>query len=124
MEHEPQPWLNVWTSDGSGSYEIEEAADQRRGCKIVVELKDDCDEFAKDWRIKDILTRYSAFVGFPVTLNGKKLETVQALWLRSKNEIKDEEYTEFYKFQAHATDDPRYRLHFSADAPPSGLAWW
>jgi TNF receptor-associated protein 1 len=110
---------HVWTSDGSGSYEIEEAADQRRGCKIVVELKDDCDEFAKDWRVKDILTRYSAFVGFPITLNGKKLETVQALWLRSKNEIKDEEYTEFYKFQAHATEEPRYRLHFSADAPLS-----
>jgi TNF receptor-associated protein 1 len=108
---------HVWTSDGSGSYEIEEVADQQRGCKIVVELKDDCDEFAKDWRIKDILTRYSAFVGFPITLNGKKLETVQALWLRGKSEIKEEEYTEFYKFQAHAHDAPRYRLHFSADAP-------
>lgn len=108
---------HVWTSDGSGSYEIEEATDLRRGSKIVIELKDECDEFAKDWRIKEILNRYSAFVGFPITLNGKKHETVQALWLRSKNEIKDEEYTEFYKFQAHAHDDPRYRLHFSADAP-------
>ncbi|AOS43535.1 Chaperone protein HtpG [Lacunisphaera limnophila] len=108
---------HVWTSDGSGSYEVEEAADLRRGSKIVVELKDECDEFAKDWRIKEILTRYSAFVGFPVTLNAKKFETVQALWLRSKNEIKDEEYTEFYKFQANAHDAPRYRLHFSADAP-------
>ncbi len=108
---------HVWSSDGSGSYAIEESDGQRRGCKIVVELKDDCDEFAKDWRIKDILTRYSAFVGFPITLNGKKFETVQALWLRSKNEIKEEEYTEFYKFQAHAHDAPRYRLHFSADAP-------
>ena len=108
---------HVWTSDGSGSYTVEEAADQRRGCKIVIELKDECDEFAKDWRIKEILTRYSAFVGFPITLNGKKFETVQALWLRNKNEIKEEEYTEFYKFQAHAHDAPRYRLHFSADAP-------
>jgi len=108
---------HLWTSDGSGSYEIEEAADQTRGCKIVIELKDECDEFAKDWRIKEILNRYSAFVGFPITLNGKKHETVQALWLRSKNEIKDEEYTEFYKFQANAHDAPRYRLHFSADAP-------
>jgi TNF receptor-associated protein 1 len=108
---------HVWTSDGSGSYEIEESEGQRRGCKIVVELKDDCSEFASDWRLKDILTRYSAFVGFPITLNGKKLETVQALWLRSRSEVKDEEYTEFYKFQAHATDAPRYRLHFSADAP-------
>jgi len=107
----------LWTSDGSGSYEIEESADQSRGCKIVVELKDDCADFAQDWRIKDILTRYSSFVGFPITLNGKKLETVQALWLRSKNEIKEEEYAEFYKFQAHTTEAPRYRLHFSADAP-------
>jgi TNF receptor-associated protein 1 len=110
---------HVWTSDGSGSYEIEESEGQRRGAKIVIELKDDCGEFADDWRIREILTRYSAFVGFPVTLNGKKLETVQALWLRNKSEIKDEEYTEFYKFQAHAHDAPRYRLHFSADAPLS-----
>ena len=108
---------HVWSSDGSGSYEIEEAADQRRGAKIVIELKDDCAEFAQSWRLKEILTRYSAFVGFPITLNGEKLTTVQALWLRNKSEVKDEEYTEFYKFQAHAHDAPRYRLHFSADAP-------
>jgi molecular chaperone HtpG len=108
---------HVWTSDGSGSYEIEESEGQRRGAKIVIELQDDCADFAKDWRLKEILTRYSAFVGFPITLNGTKLTNVQALWLRNKSEIKDEEYTEFYKFQAHAHDAPRYRLHFSADAP-------
>ncbi len=108
---------HVWTSDGSGSYEVEEAADQRRGAKIVIELKDDCAEFATEGRIKEILERYSAFVSFPINLNGKRINTVQALWLRSKNEIKDEEYTEFYKFQAHAYDDPLLRLHFSADAP-------
>ncbi|MBA3849410.1 MAG: molecular chaperone HtpG [Opitutus sp.] len=108
---------HVWSSDGSGSYEIEEVGGQRRGAKIVVELKDDCAEFAQEWRLKEILTRYSAFVGFPITLNGTKLTTVQALWLRNKSEIKDEEYTDFYKFQAHAHDAPRYRLHFSADAP-------
>ena len=110
---------HLWTSDGAGSYEIEEAADQRRGCKIVVELKDDCAEFATDSRVKGIIERYSAFVSFPINLNGKRLNTVQALWLRGKNEIKDEEYTEFYKFQSHAYDEPRLRLHFSADAPLS-----
>lgn len=108
---------HVWTSDGSGSYEIEESEGQQRGCKIVIELKDDCHEFAQESRIKAILERYSAFVSFPINLNGKRINTVQALWLRSKNEIKDEEYTEFYKFQAHAWDEPRLRLHFSADAP-------
>ncbi|SDR81026.1 molecular chaperone HtpG [Opitutus sp. GAS368] len=110
---------HVWSSDGSGSYEIEEAADVARGTKIVVELKDDCGEYATDGRIKGIVERYSAFVSFPINLNGKRVNTVQALWLRSKNEIKDEEYTEFYKFQAHAYDDPLLRLHFSADAPLS-----
>ena len=110
---------HVWSSDGSGSYEIEEVADVARGTKIVVELKDDCAEFATESRVKGILERYSAFVSFPINLGGKRVNTVQALWLRSKNEIKDEEYTEFYKFQAHAYDDPLLRLHFSADAPLS-----
>src|SRR5687767_3242017 len=108
---------HVWTSDGSGSYEIEESEGQRRGTKIVIELKDDCAEFSQEWKVKEILERYSAFVSFPINLNGKRINTVQALWLRNKNEIKDEEYTEFYKFQAHAFDEPRLRLHFSADAP-------
>jgi TNF receptor-associated protein 1 len=107
----------LWESDGSGSYSIEESDGQRRGAKIVIELKDDCAEFSQEWRVKEILERYSAFVSFPINLNGKRINTVQALWLRNKNEIKEEEYTEFYKFQAHAFDEPRLRLHFSADAP-------
>jgi molecular chaperone HtpG len=108
---------HVWTSDGGGTYEIEESGGQRRGTKIVVELKEECSEFSQEWRIKEILERYSAFVSFPVNLNGKRINSIQALWLRNKNEIKEEEYTEFYKFQAHAYDEPRLRLHFSADAP-------
>ena len=108
---------HVWTSDGSGSYEIEESEGQRRGAKIVIELKDDCSEFSDESRVKEILERYSAFVSFPINLNGKRINTIQALWLRNKNEIKEEEYVEFYKFQAHAFDEPRLRLHFSADAP-------
>ncbi len=108
---------HVWESDGSGSYTIEEAEGQRRGCKIVVELKDECAEFSVAAKVEAILKRYSSFVQFPINLNGKRVNTVQALWLRNKNEIKDEEYTEFYKFQANAFEAPRLRLHFSADAP-------
>ena len=89
---------------------------QRRGAKIVIELKDDCADFAQDWRMKEILERYSAFVSYPINLNGKRINTVQALWLRNKAEVKDEEYTEFYKFQAHAFDEPRLRLHFVGPA--------
>jgi molecular chaperone HtpG len=108
---------HVWTSDGAGAYEIEESEGQRRGCKIVVELKDDAAEFSTGSKIEEIIRRYSSFVPFPINVNGKRTNTVQALWLRNKAEIKEEEYTEFYKFQANAFDTPRLRLHFSADAP-------
>ena len=107
----------VWTSDGAGSYEIDTTEGQRRGCKLVVTLKDDCREFARAHEARRIIEHYSAFVPFPITLNGDRINKVDAIWLRSKSSIKDEEYTEFYKFQARAFDEPRHRLHFSADAP-------
>ncbi|HWY76794.1 MAG TPA: molecular chaperone HtpG, partial [Verrucomicrobiae bacterium] len=61
--------------------------------------------------------RYSNFVQFPIELNGKRLNTVQAIWTRSKSEIKDEEYDEFYQYIGHDQEKPAYRLHFNADAP-------
>ncbi len=106
-----------WESDGNGGYSIETAEGQRRGTKIVINLKDEFDEFAKEHRIKDIVKKYSAFVQFPVSVNGEKVNTVDAIWLRSKSDIKDEEYEEFYKFQANEYEAPLMRLHFSADAP-------
>lgn len=106
-----------WTSDGSGDYEIEEVEGQRRGTKIVIKLKEDSKNFSKGDDVKAIIQRYSAFVQYPVNLNGEKLNTVQAIWTRSKSDVTDEEYKEFYKFQANAWDDPRFWLHFSADAP-------
>ena len=106
-----------WSSDGSGSFEIETIEGQRRGCKIIVKLKDENKEFAQSSSVKRILEHYSAFVPFPLNLNGDRINTVQALWLRNKNEITEEEYTEFYKFQGNAFDEPMLRLHFAADAP-------
>ncbi|MEC7907376.1 MAG: molecular chaperone HtpG [Verrucomicrobiota bacterium] len=108
---------HVWTSSGAGEYQIEEVEGQRRGTKIVVFLKDEDKQFASDSNVKEIVKRYSSFVQFPIKLNGDVVNTIDALWLRGKSEIKDEEYTEFYKFQANAWDEPRYRLHFNADVP-------
>ena len=64
-----------------------------------------------------IIQRYSSFVPFPIELNGKRLNTVQAIWARNKNEIKEEEYNEFYTFIGHDHEQPLFRLHFTADAP-------
>ena len=107
----------VWSSDGSGAYEIEATSGQRRGCKIEIRLNDEAKEFSKAEHVKQILSHYSNFVQFPINLNGERINTVQAIWMRNKNEIKDEEYAEFYKFQAKAFDEPFYKLHFSSDAP-------
>ncbi len=106
-----------WSSDGKGGYTIEEAEDQDRGTRIVIHLKGDQQGFAEKWKAQELLKRYSNFVPFPILLNGERTNTVEALWLKNRNEITDEQYNEFYKFIAHAWDEPRYRLHFNADAP-------
>ncbi len=107
----------VWTSDGSTGYTIEESSEVQRGCRMVLKLKEDQAEFAKTETIKAILEKYSTFVSFPINLNGEKVNKVEALWLKSKSDISKEEYSEFYKFVAGAWDEPRYTMHFSADAP-------
>lgn len=107
----------LWKSDGSGTYEIESTKGVNRGTKIVVHLKEEDKEFANSERVKHVLTHYSSFVQFPIKLNGEQLNNIQPIWMRSKNDIKNEEYSEFYKFQANAFDEPTYRMHFSSDAP-------
>lgn len=107
----------LWRSDCGGTYEIESAKGARRGTKIVVRLKEEDKEFSNSERVKHVLMHYSSFVQFPIKLNGEQINNIQPIWMRNKNEIKDEEYTEFYKFQANAFDGPNYRMHFSSDAP-------
>lgn len=108
-----------WTSDGAGSYEIEEIDEAPRGTKITVQLKEDHKNFSKKLEVEEIIKRYSNFLSFPINVDGERQNTVQAIWARNKNEIKDEEYKEFYQFIGHDAGDPMFRLHFSADAPLS-----
>jgi len=117
--HQPDEQGWKWTSEGTGGYEIEPAPELPRGTKVAVELKDDAKQFAKEFEVQRIIKRYSNFVQFPIELNGKRQNTVQAIWARNKNEIKEEEYTEFYEYLAHDNEAPLFRLHFSADAPLS-----
>ena len=108
-----------WVSDGTGSFEISECPGLHRGTKIIISLKEGCEDYAKKWKVESIIKQYSSFVPFPIKLEGDTVNTVQALWARNKSEISDDEYLEFYKFIANAADDPLYRLHFSTDAPLS-----
>jgi TNF receptor-associated protein 1 len=110
-----QAWR--WTSESAGGYEIEAEADLPRGTQVVVHLKDDAKEFAGAEQVRRIVERYSSFIQFPIELNGTRLNTVQAIWARNKNEVPDADYNAFYQYLGHDHDDPLLRFHFSADAP-------
>ncbi|KAF9431448.1 TNF receptor-associated protein 1, mitochondrial [Entomortierella beljakovae] len=108
-----------WTSDGSGSYEIAEAENVAVGTKIVITLRDDCKEYATEALIDKIIKKYSNFVDYPVFLNSKKINAVQPLWTKDKNEITDQDHIEFYRYVAGAWDNPQFKLVYKTDSPLS-----
>jgi TNF receptor-associated protein 1 len=106
-----------WESDGKTGYEIEEVGELPRGARIVLHLNEASADFAEEYKVKTLIERYSNFVGFPILLEGNRVNEVEALWLKNKSEISEEEYKAFYQFACKGFDEPSYRLHFSADAP-------
>lgn len=117
--YKPEEKAWKWTSEGAGGFEIEPYEGASRGTKIIVELKQDAEQFSKAAVVEPIVKRFSNFIQFPIELNGKRLNVLQAIWLRNKNEIKEEEYTEFYRYISHDFESPILKLHFHADAPLS-----
>lgn len=115
LHADSQGWR--WESDGTGQYTIAPADVDFRGTRIRIELKDDAEEFAKPTRVREIIRKFSNFVGFPIVLNGDRVNTVEAIWAKSKSDVKDEEYTEFFKFISNTPNEPLLRQHFAADAP-------
>ena len=106
-----------WSSDGSGSYKIEEVNSAPRGTKIEVHLKDDAAEFSEKFRIENVIKTYSNFVPFPIKVDSEQVNNISAIWREPKSEVKEKQYKEFYKFFANAAEDPISWMHFSADAP-------
>uniref|UniRef100_A0A7S0S9I5 Histidine kinase/HSP90-like ATPase domain-containing protein n=1 Tax=Mantoniella antarctica TaxID=81844 RepID=A0A7S0S9I5_9CHLO len=89
-----------------------------RGTRVVLHVKEaDRAIAAAGWAVENTLKKYSAFVGFPVNLNGRRTNDIDALWTKRANEVSDEDATTFYRFVGGALDAPAFRLHFSADAP-------
>jgi len=107
-----------WKSDGSGDYEIAELDEPiKRGTTIEIYLRDDAKEFADKYRLEGIIKRHSNFISFPIYLKGEKINTIAALWREPKSSIKPEQYSEFYKYLTHDTEDPLEIIHTSVDAP-------
>ena len=67
----------------------------------------------------DIIRKYSNFVGFPIRLNGERVNTVKPLWMLPKGTITDADHKDFYQFLSKSYDEPLYHLHFTSDSPLS-----
>ncbi len=104
-----------WKSVGEGKFTIEEIDRVKRGTKISFTLKEEAKEFSEDYRVKSIIKKYSNFVDFPVHVGGEKVNTVSALWQKRKDDLKEEELTEFYKYISNDFQNPLGHLHVSLE---------
>jgi molecular chaperone HtpG len=118
-----------WVSEAKDTFTV--APDERttRGTAITLHLRDDEKEFLDDWRLRNLITRYSDYVSHPIQLLVTKgtgtdakseYETVNkasALWQRPKSEITEEQYDEFYRHLSHAgaAETPLTRTHFKVE---------
>ncbi|KAB0394405.1 hypothetical protein E2I00_007170 [Balaenoptera physalus] len=106
-----------WLSEDSGVFEIAEASGVRSGTKIIIHLTADSREFTSEARVGDVVTKYSNFVSFPLYLNRRRINTLQAIWLMDPKDVGESQHEEFYRYIAQAHDKPRYTLHYKTDAP-------
>ena len=128
-----------WESDGSGEFTIETISKPSRGTTITLHLKPEANEFADDWRLRSIIRKYSDHISLPILMHKvetptseedeknkeevktpKEIEwetvnTAKALWTRSRKNISDEEYKEFYKHISHDFSEPLSWSHNSVE---------
>ncbi len=110
-----------WESAGEGDYTIADITKDDRGTEITLHLREGEDEFLDDWRVRSVISKYSDHIALPVeiesrteseeeggesTVSWEKINKAQALWTRSKSEVSDDEYNEFYKHISHDFTDP------------------
>lgn len=106
-----------WESNGEGEYTLETIDHPGRGTEVTLHLRADEDELLSNYQLRSIITKYSDHISLPIVMKveGKEEEETvnraSALWSRSKNEISDEEYNEFYKHVAHDFTEPLARVH-------------
>lgn len=125
----------AWRSDGKGTYEIGETeAPFEHGTAITLHLREDMVEYADPWRIREIVRRYSDYIAHPILLvpdpsekqekkddeqeadsKPETLNSMKAIWKRSKDEVSKEDANAFFKHIAHTSEDPLSAIHFAAE---------
>lgn len=100
-----------WVSSGDGTYTIESVDDAAQGTSVMLHLKpedaeDQLHDYTAEPKIRELVKKYSDFIAWPIRMHGETLNSMKALWAKPKDEVSDEEYSEFYKHIAHAWDEP------------------
>jgi molecular chaperone HtpG len=104
-----------WKSKGEDKFTIEEIDRPERGTKIYFKLNEEAATYIEDWNVKNILQKYSNFVNFPIYVNNEEVNKVTALWHKKKEDIKNEELNEFYKFISNDFQPPLGHLLLSIE---------
>ncbi len=119
----------LWTSDGKGTFSIEETEYNEIGTEITLSIKKDEKEFLSKYKIEEIIKKYSDFVPFPIFVtseedkNDKKkddkteeqVNSAEAIWLKDKSKIKKDDYKSFYNQVSNYYDEPLTTIHFKAE---------
>ncbi len=119
----------LWTSDGKGTFSIEETEYNEIGTEITLSIKKDEKEFLSKYKIEEIIKKYSDFVPFPIFVtseedkNDKKkddkteeqVNSAEAIWLKAKSKIKKDDYKSFYNQVSNYYDEPLTTIHFKAE---------
>ena len=110
---------NVWTSDGEGTFSVDEAPSGPRGTKIVLHLRDDALDYLEGWKLEQVVKAYSDHIAHPIMLKGegepRQINSGSALWIRAKNEVTPEQHKEFYGLLSHSTEAPALTIHYRAE---------
>ncbi|MFX0062179.1 MAG: molecular chaperone HtpG [Candidatus Hermodarchaeota archaeon] len=106
-----------WTSEGSGFFTIKEIDKEHRGTDVIIYLKEDAKEFANEFRLEQIVKRYSDYISFPIRLKDKVLNQQTALWRKNPKDVTEEEYEKFYQHVSQMFDKPLHQIHYNIDAP-------
>jgi molecular chaperone HtpG len=117
--YRPEDLPAKWESDGGDQYSITQSEKNNRGTDVILYLKEDAKEYLEDYRLRQIVKHHSDYIAYPIFLNDSKeqLNRQTALWRQQPQQVKAEEYTEFYKQFTFDFNDPLTHLHLSIDAP-------
>ena len=110
-----------WTAEGGTTYTVETAEKSDRGTDIIIYLKDDVKaDFTSEWKLKNVVTKHSDYVGFPIYVGADAEEPANkqiAIWRQMPNDVEDEEYQQYYQMLTMDFREPLHTIHMRADVP-------